>query len=162
FYSRLVDELLAAGITPAATLYHWDLPQALEDAGGWPQRATAERFAEYAAVVADRLGDRIGTFITLNEPRCSAFLGYRSGGHPPAAPRFRSDLPPARRDAGGWPQRATGERFAEDAAVVADRLGDRIGTFITLNEPWCSAFLGYGSGVHAPGRTDHAAVLAAV
>ncbi|MFC4944469.1 GH1 family beta-glucosidase [Pseudonocardia sp. GCM10023141] len=95
FYSALVDELVAAGITPAVTLYHWDLPQSLEDAGGWTSRSTAERFAEYAGVVAAALGDR--------------------------AP-----------------------------------------TISTLNEPWCSAFLGYGSGVHAPGRTDHAAVLAAV
>jgi beta-glucosidase len=83
FYSRLVDELLGAGITPAATLYHWDLPQALEDAGGWTNRATAERFAEYAEVVADRLGDRIATFITLNEPWCAAYLGYSSGVHAP-------------------------------------------------------------------------------
>ncbi|GAB2689981.1 GH1 family beta-glucosidase [Thalassiella azotivora] len=95
FYDRLVDELLEAGIEPAVTLYHWDLPQALEDAGGWPARGTAEAFADYAG-------------------------------------------------------------------VVAGRLGDRVGTFITLNEPWCSAYLGYGSGVHAPGRTDHAATLAAV
>lgn len=83
FYSRLLDELLDAGITPAATLYHWDLPQALEDAGGWPARATAERFAEYAGVVAARLGDRLSTFITLNEPWCSAYLGYGSGVHAP-------------------------------------------------------------------------------
>ncbi len=83
FYSRLVDELLAHGITPAATLYHWDLPQALEDGGGWTDRRTAMRFAEYAAVVAERLGDRVGTFITLNEPWCSAFLGYATGVHAP-------------------------------------------------------------------------------
>jgi beta-glucosidase len=83
FYDRLVDELLGAGIAPAATLYHWDLPQALEDAGGWTNRATAERFAEYAEIVAARLGDRIGTFITLNEPWCSAYLGYASGVHAP-------------------------------------------------------------------------------
>ena len=83
FYSRLVDELLAAGISPMATLYHWDLPQALEDAGGWTRRATAERFAEYAEVVARRLGDRITDFITLNEPWCSAYLGYGSGVHAP-------------------------------------------------------------------------------
>jgi beta-glucosidase len=83
FYDRLVDELLVAGISPAATLYHWDLPQALEEGGGWTSRATAERFAEYAAVVAARLGDRIGTFITLNEPWCSAYLGYASGVHAP-------------------------------------------------------------------------------
>ncbi|MYS51307.1 family 1 glycosylhydrolase, partial [Streptomyces sp. SID6013] len=65
------------------TLYHWDLPQELEDAGGWPERATAERFAEYAALAADALGDRVKTWTTLNEPWCSAFLGYGSGVHAP-------------------------------------------------------------------------------
>jgi beta-glucosidase len=83
FYSELVDELLAAGITPAVTLYHWDLPQALEDAGGWAARATAERFAEFAGVVAAALGDRVSLFITLNEPWCTAYLGYASGVHAP-------------------------------------------------------------------------------
>ncbi|MFD0279989.1 GH1 family beta-glucosidase [Kitasatospora sp. NPDC127111] len=83
FYRRLADELLAAGITPVATLYHWDLPQELEAAGGWPERATAERFAEYAALVGDALGDRVGQWTTLNEPWCSAFLGYGSGVHAP-------------------------------------------------------------------------------
>jgi beta-glucosidase len=83
FYSTLVDALLAAGITPAITLYHWDLPQALEDAGGWTNRATAERFGEYARIVAAALGDRVALFITLNEPWCSAYLGYASGVHAP-------------------------------------------------------------------------------
>ncbi|AWZ08779.1 MULTISPECIES: GH1 family beta-glucosidase [unclassified Streptomyces] len=83
FYRRLVDELLAAGIEPALTLYHWDLPQELEDAGGWPERSTAERFAEYAGLVADALGDRVRRWTTLNEPWCSAFLGYGSGVHAP-------------------------------------------------------------------------------
>ncbi len=83
FYSRLVDTLLEHGITPWATLYHWDLPQPLEDAGGWPVRDTALRFAEYAGHVADALGDRVRHFITLNEPWCSAFLGYGSGRHAP-------------------------------------------------------------------------------
>ncbi|MFJ8587736.1 GH1 family beta-glucosidase [Streptomyces sp. NPDC093595] len=83
FYRRLVDELLAHGISPTLTLYHWDLPQDLEDAGGWPHRATAERFGEYAALVADALGDRVGRWTTLNEPWCSAFLGYGSGVHAP-------------------------------------------------------------------------------
>ncbi|PCG86484.1 beta-glucosidase [Streptomyces sp. WZ.A104] len=83
FYRSLVDELLEAGITPVATLYHWDLPQELEDAGGWPERATAERFADYAAVMARALGDRVGMWTTLNEPWCSAFLGYGSGVHAP-------------------------------------------------------------------------------
>ncbi|MGW2206296.1 GH1 family beta-glucosidase [Streptomyces sp. NPDC001774] len=83
FYRRLVDELLAAGIEPVATLYHWDLPQELETAGGWPERATAERFAAYAALVGEALGDRISRWTTLNEPWCSAFLGYGSGVHAP-------------------------------------------------------------------------------
>jgi beta-glucosidase len=83
FYRRLVDELLGAGIEPWLTLYHWDLPQPLEDAGGWPARDTAERFAEYAAIVHGALGDRVKNFTTLNEPWCSAFLGYASGDHAP-------------------------------------------------------------------------------
>lgn len=83
FYSALVDELLTAGITPTPTLYHWDLPQALEDAGGWANRATVDRFAEYAAVVAGALGDRVTRFTTLNEPFCSAYLGYAGGVHAP-------------------------------------------------------------------------------
>lgn len=83
FYSRLVDGLLARGITPIATLYHWDLPQPLEDAGGWPHRDTAYRFAEYAAVIGATLGDRVATWTTLNEPWCSAYLGYGSGAHAP-------------------------------------------------------------------------------
>ncbi|MER6924613.1 family 1 glycosylhydrolase, partial [Streptomyces spiralis] len=81
FYRRLTDELLEAGITPVATLYHWDLPQELEDAGGWPHRDTAHRFAEYADIMARALGDRVGVWTTLNEPWCSAFLGYGSGVH---------------------------------------------------------------------------------
>jgi beta-glucosidase len=83
FYSRLVDGLIARGIKPIATLYHWDLPQPLEDAGGWPNRDTATRFAEYAAVIGAALGDRVATWITLNEPWCSAYLGYGSGVHAP-------------------------------------------------------------------------------
>ena len=83
FYSRLVDELLEADIMPWLTLYHWDLPQALEDAGGWPARDTAYRFADYAAVMADALGDRVPVWTTLNEPWCSAFLGYTAGVHAP-------------------------------------------------------------------------------
>ncbi|QWQ42014.1 beta-glucosidase [Streptomyces sp. YPW6] len=89
FYRRLVDELLAAGIRPVATLYHWDLPQELEDAGGWPERDTAHRFAEYAGLVAGALGDRVPTWTTLNEPWCAAFLGYGNGVH---APGRTSDL----------------------------------------------------------------------
>jgi len=83
FYGRLVDGLLDRGIRPIATLYHWDLPQALEDAGGWTNRETAYRFAEYARLVASELGDRVQVWTTLNEPWCSAFLGYGSGAHAP-------------------------------------------------------------------------------
>ncbi|MEV6521286.1 family 1 glycosylhydrolase [Longispora sp. NPDC051575] len=82
-YSRLVDALLGAGVEPWLTLYHWDLPQALEDAGGWPARDTAYRFADYAEVVHAALGDRVTRWTTLNEPWCSAFLGYGSGVHAP-------------------------------------------------------------------------------
>ncbi|MER7402430.1 GH1 family beta-glucosidase [Streptomyces sp. NPDC000070] len=83
FYRRLVDELLSHGIKPAITLYHWDLPQDLEDAGGWPARDTAHRFAEYARIVGEALGDRVEQWMTLNEPWCVAFLGYASGVHAP-------------------------------------------------------------------------------
>ncbi|HMG45428.1 MAG TPA: GH1 family beta-glucosidase [Acidimicrobiales bacterium] len=83
FYDRLVDTLLSHGIEPVATLYHWDLPQALEDAGGWPARATAERFADYARVVGAALGDRVRRWTTINEPWCAAMLGYGAGIHAP-------------------------------------------------------------------------------
>lgn len=83
FYNRLVDELLARGIQPFVTLYHWDLPQALQDAGGWPARATAYRFADYAAVVFDALGDRVRHWITHNEPLATVVLGHLIGEYAP-------------------------------------------------------------------------------
>lgn len=83
FYSRLIDGLLERGVDPVVTLYHWDLPQDLEDAGGWPVRDTAYRFAEYAELMASHFGDRVHTWTTLNEPWCSAYLGYASGVHAP-------------------------------------------------------------------------------
>jgi beta-glucosidase len=83
FYRALVAELVAAGIEPVVTLYHWDLPQALQDAGGWTYRGTAQRFAEYSLVVARALSPQVRNFTTLNEPWCSAFLGYASGVHAP-------------------------------------------------------------------------------
>ncbi len=92
FYERLVDGLLARGIRPIATLYHWDLPQALEDEGGWPERDTASRFADYAAIVGERLGDRVAMWTTLNEPWCSAYLGYGSGAHAPGRTNAASSL----------------------------------------------------------------------
>ena len=83
FYDRLTDALLDRGIDPIVTLYHWDLPQALGDRGGWTNRDTAEHFATYATAVYARLGDRIDVWTTLNEPWCSAYLGYGNGVHAP-------------------------------------------------------------------------------
>ncbi|GAB4460075.1 MAG: GH1 family beta-glucosidase [Anaerolineae bacterium] len=83
FYSRLVDGLLEAGITPFVTLYHWDLPQALQDEGGWPTRSTADAFVEYADVVSRHLGDRVKNWITHNEPWVVSFLGHEMGRHAP-------------------------------------------------------------------------------
>ncbi len=89
FYDRLVDELLAANIAPFATLYHWDLPQTLEDKNGWVNRDTAYSFVDYTAAVLARLGDRVTSWATLNEPFVSASLGYRTGEHAPG----RKSLP---------------------------------------------------------------------
>ena len=83
FYSRLVDGLLEAGIQPFITLYHWDLPQALQDKGGWPVRSTAEAFVEYADAVSRRLGDRVKNWITHNEPEVVVTQGYYAGRHAP-------------------------------------------------------------------------------
>ena len=83
FYQRLVDGLLRRGITPLLTLYHWDLPQLLQDDGGWLSRQTVDRFVEYAEVVGRALGDRVRAITTLNEPFCAAFLGHGSGVHAP-------------------------------------------------------------------------------
>lgn len=83
FYDRLVDQLLARGITPYATLYHWDLPLTLHEQGGWLHRDTCRAFADFAEVVARRLGDRVHSYATLNEPRCSATVGYLEGRHAP-------------------------------------------------------------------------------
>ncbi|MFC5289781.1 GH1 family beta-glucosidase [Actinokineospora guangxiensis] len=88
FYDRLVDELLGHGIDPWLTLYHWDLPQELEDAGGWPERDTAHRFADYAQLVHAKLGDRVRHWSTLNEPWCSSVLGYFEGRQAPGRRSF--------------------------------------------------------------------------
>ena len=83
FYERLVDGLLARGVEPFATLYHWDLPQVLQDQGGWPARDSAYAFAEYADVVTKHLGDRVKFWATINEPWVSAVVGYLHGAHAP-------------------------------------------------------------------------------
>jgi beta-glucosidase len=83
YYSRLVDELLEARIRPFVTLFHWDLPQALEDAGGWPNRDTAARFADYAQLIAEKLGDRVIDWMLFNEPSVFTYSGYLIGEHAP-------------------------------------------------------------------------------
>ncbi|GAA4815989.1 GH1 family beta-glucosidase [Nocardioides caeni] len=83
FYDRLVDGLLEAGIRPMATLFHWDLPQSLEDDGGWLNRDTIERFAEYATIVGERLGDRVADWVPVNEPNVVTMMGYAVGIHAP-------------------------------------------------------------------------------
>ncbi|MEV0094906.1 GH1 family beta-glucosidase [Streptomyces sp. NPDC050738] len=95
FYDRLVDALLDAGIEPTPTLFHWDLPQSLEDQGGWLNRDTAEHFAQYAAVVAERLGDRVKRWITLNEPFVHMSFGYGFGVHAPGRALLLDALPAA-------------------------------------------------------------------
>ncbi len=95
FYDRLTDALLARGIAPVPTLYHWDLPQPLEDAGGWLSRDTALRFADYAGLAAERLADRIKVFITLNEPFVVTAMGYALGIHAPGKDLMLGALPTA-------------------------------------------------------------------
>lgn len=88
FYNRLIDALIAAGIEPMVTLYHWDLPQALEDKGGWAKRSIVDAFAGYATACAEAFGDRITTWITINEPWCVSWLGYSNGVHAPGKKDF--------------------------------------------------------------------------
>ena len=83
FYEQIIDECHARGLKVFVTLYHWDLPQYLEDKGGWLNRETAYKFEEYAKVVSAYFGDKIDSYATLNEPFCSAYLGYRWGEHAP-------------------------------------------------------------------------------
>ncbi|WP_194922136.1 GH1 family beta-glucosidase [Catenulispora rubra] len=92
FYDRLTDQLLTRGIDPWITLYHWDLPQELEDAGGWPERDTAYRFADYAAMAFDHLGDRVHNWTTVNEPWCIATYGYATGIHAPGRTDFSAAM----------------------------------------------------------------------
>lgn len=93
FYDRLVDGLLDAGIRPMATLFHWDLPQALEDDGGWLNRATIDRFADYAAIVGERLGDRVADWVPVNEPNVVTMMGYAVGMHAPGKSLMFDALP---------------------------------------------------------------------
>ncbi len=92
FYRRLVARLHEGGIEPLVTLYHWDLPQPLEDAGGWANRDTAERFAEFAAIVGAALGDGVDLWVTLNEPFFAAFSGYELGRLAPGRQETRAGV----------------------------------------------------------------------
>ena len=127
YYDRLVDGLLSRGVQPMATLYHWDLPQPLEDAGGWPERDTAYRFADYAALVHEHLADRVGLWATLNEPWCSAYLGYAAGVHAPG----RQEPDAAHRAAHHL---MLGHGLA--AAVLHERGNDGVGVVLNLAPVW--------------------------
>jgi len=124
FYRDLLDGLIAAGIRPVVTLYHWDLPQPLQDAGGWVNRATAEAFGEYARAMARELGDRVSLWTTLNEPWCTAFLGYASGVHAPGHTDGAEALAAAHH-----------LNLAHGLATIAIReeLGQGAGVSVTLN-----------------------------
>ncbi len=120
-YDRLCDALLEQGITPLVTLYHWDLPSELHDAGGWLDPDTGELFGLYANAVASRLGDRVGSWATLNEPWCTAFLGHAAGIHAPG--RHVRRLRPSRSPTGSWwptrgGWRACGRRGSRNAGIV--------------------------------------------
>jgi beta-glucosidase len=101
FYNRLINALIAAGIEPMVTLYHWDLPQTLEDKGGWANRETAFAFADYAAACAEAFGDRIKNWITINEPWCVSWLGYSIGVHAPGKKDYRAAVAAAHHTALG-------------------------------------------------------------
>lgn len=125
YYSRLVDELLEARIRPMVTLYHWDLPQALEDAGGWPNRDLVGRFADYVQVVAGKFGDRVSDWILFNEPDAFIDLGYLDGSH---APGRKSILDFLR--ATHIVNLAQGEGFR---ALKAVRPSARVGTALSMS-----------------------------
>ena len=122
FYDRLVDELLEAGIMPWLTLYHWDMPQAVQEQGGWANRETAYRFAEFALAVHDALGDRVTHWTTFNEPLCSSLIAYASGEHAPGLREPRAALAAVHH-----------QHLAHGLAVQALRDGDARKLGITLN-----------------------------
>jgi len=129
YYDRLVDALLEAGIRPLATIYHWDLPQALEDKGGWPNRDLARYFADYAGIVAAALGDRITNWVIFNEPWIFTYLGYYTGEHAPGRTSFQDFL-----RATHVANLAQGQAFrAVKAARPAARVGSSFNT--THTEP---------------------------
>jgi beta-glucosidase len=143
-YRRVLEGLHARGITPMVTLYHWDLPQELQDAGGWPARATAEAFAEYAGLVAAALGDLVPMWVTMNEPWVSAFVGHLEGRHAPGV-----------RDEAAAVAAAHHLLLAHGLAVPAMRAAGATGEIgITLNLSNLEAASGEAADVAATHRLD--------
>ena len=126
-YRRFVDALLAAGVAPYCTLYHWDLPQALEDRGGWQSRDTAQAFADYAGYVAGQLSDRIAHFMTMNEISTFIELGYGNGIHAPGLKLSRGKLAQARHHA------VLGHGLAVQAIRAKAKAGTKVGSAENLN-----------------------------
>ncbi len=139
FYSRLTDGLLEAGIEPYLTLYHWDMPQVLQDRGGWPARAIAEAFVEYTDVMTRRLGDRVKNWITLNEPWCSSFLSY-----------FLGEQAPGHRDLGEALTAAHHLLLAHGWAIPV----------IRSNSPGCRTGITLNLSPHIPASPSEADALA--
>jgi beta-glucosidase len=177
FYDRLVDALLAAGIDPVATLYHWDLPQPLQDGGGWLARDTAQRFGEYAGIVGEALGDRVKLWVTLNEPFVHMVYGYAFGLHAPGESLLFDALPAGHHQLLGHglavaalrehtaspvtianhysPVRVVGETDADRAAAAAyDALHNRMFTDPLLGR-------GYPEGFDLPVRDGDLETIAA-
>jgi beta-glucosidase len=126
FYDRLVDALLERDIQPFVTLYHWDLPQALQDAGGWPERSLVDFFADYAAVVVRCLGDRVKQWMTFNEPWVMAFVGYYEGRHAPGLTDLEGALQTAHHT-------LVAHGKAADAIRAYGGSGTQVGIVLNLN-----------------------------
>jgi beta-glucosidase len=122
FYSRLIDELLENGIKPLPTMYHWDLPQALQDVGGWANRDTAMRFGEYAGKLVEAYSDRVDKWITLNEPWCFTWLGYMSGVHAPGVQDLDQAIAAAHHSALGHAEAVRATRAIDPTALIGQTL----------------------------------------
>ena len=149
FYDRLVDSLLDAGVTPFPTLYHWDLPQVLQDRGGWPARETAYAFAEFASVVGERLGDRVTDWFTINEPLCSAWIGHLEGTMAPGVKDLSLAVPASH-------HLLLGHGLATAALRAAAPGPVRIGAVLNLSpcEPASDADADIAAAVRADGHTN--------
>jgi beta-glucosidase len=149
FYDRLVDSLLDAGVTPFPTLYHWDLPQVLQDRGGWPARETAYAFAEFASVVGERLGDRVTDWFTINEPLCSAWIGHLEGTMAPGIKDLSLAVPASH-------HLLLGHGLATAALRASAPRPVRIGAVLNLSpcDPASDADADVAAAVRADGHTN--------